>query len=67
MFSISLGSTLSFDAWIRDIARSSAPQRMNSAFGATSFRMSKSGIDPPEPHAPAGLPYASVESGLDAA
>ena len=33
IFSISVGSTLSFEAWMRDKATSSAPHRMTSARG----------------------------------
>jgi amino acid transporter len=54
--SISDGSTLSSEAWIRAPARSSGPHKMNSAFGTACCKVCSSGIEPPLPASPGALP-----------
>ena len=53
-----VGSTLSSDAWIRASGGVLGPQRMNSDLGETCCRVRSSGIEPPEPASPTGLPNA---------
>ena len=56
IFSISDGSTLSSEAWMRAAATSSGPHRMNSARGAAPWSLRSSGMEPPEPASPTGFP-----------
>src|ERR671912_736621 len=58
MFSISVGSTLSFGAWIRQRG-SSTPMSMISAFGNVSAKTLQRGIEPPWPCVTTSRPYAS--------